>query len=199
MTLNINKSSCITFHRTKSPIYFNYTLDGALLSRSNIVRDLGIVLSEDLTPHEHINNICARAAKALGFITRSSRDFHDPTVLGTLYCTLVRPLLEYSCVMWSPHQVTLVRQIQSIQDKFIRLFGCRLGFAYRDVPLRLIEEKLGLCSLETRRSIQGVMFLHKLITGGIVCPEILRGVFLSLSNGYEILRTIRQTSRWFEL
>ncbi|KAG8318715.1 hypothetical protein J6590_107342, partial [Homalodisca vitripennis] len=54
-----------------------------------------------------------------------------------------RPLLEYSCVMWSPHQVTLVRQIQSIQDKFIRLFGCRLGFAYRDVPLRLIEEELG--------------------------------------------------------
>ncbi|KAG8329480.1 hypothetical protein J6590_084913 [Homalodisca vitripennis] len=45
--------------------------------------------------------------------------------------------------MWSPHQVTLVRQIQSIQDKFIRLFGCRLGLAYRDVPLRLIEEELG--------------------------------------------------------
>lgn len=183
MMLNVNKCSCITFHRTRSPICFSYKLDDAPLPRSNIVRDLGIVLSDDLTPHEHVNSICARAARVLGFITRFSRDFHDPTVLRTLYCTLVRPLLEYNCVMWSPHQVTLVRQIQSIQDKFIRLLGCRLGFAYRDVPLRLVEEQTGLCSLETRRSIQGVMFLHKLITGGISCPEILRGVFFRCPVG----------------
>ena len=35
-------------------------------------------------------------------------DFKDSTTVRMLYCSLVRPLLEYSCETWNPHILTLI-------------------------------------------------------------------------------------------
>ncbi|KAG8268705.1 hypothetical protein J6590_082070 [Homalodisca vitripennis] len=103
-----------------------------------------------------------------------------------------------SCISRSPlkespwTRCTRLERVQELQNPHLRdsphmrqniHFSMNNGSHNGDVPLRLIEEELGLCSLETRRSIQGVMFLHKHITGGIVCPEILGGVFFRCPMG----------------
>ncbi|XP_054272495.1 uncharacterized protein LOC128992781 [Macrosteles quadrilineatus] len=173
MSLNVKKCNCITFHRIKSAIIFDYKLDNIPLTRCESIRDLGVMLAQDLRPNLHIQNVCAKASRSLGLLARSSRDFDDLNSLRTLYCTLVRPLLEYNSVVWSPHQITLVRELQTIQDRFLRLLGCRMGFAFREVPIRDLEPLFNLQSLEVRRDVSGVVFLHKLVNGFVDCPELL--------------------------
>ena len=45
----------------------------------------------------YIDSITAMANRVLGLVKRTCKDFKDITTLRTLYCSLVRPLLEYSC------------------------------------------------------------------------------------------------------
>ena len=47
--------------------------------------------------NSHADSITARANRVLGLVKRTCKDFRDITTLRTLYCSLVRPLLEYSC------------------------------------------------------------------------------------------------------
>ena len=41
----------------------------------------------------------------------------DITTLRTLYCSLVRPLLEYSCETWNPHTQCNINRIEVIQRR----------------------------------------------------------------------------------
>lgn len=64
-----------------------------------------------------------------------------------LYKTLVRPVLEYGSVLWSPYQVGHQNMLNRIQTRFVRLLGSKLGFAYLETPVGVIEEQFGLQSL----------------------------------------------------
>ena len=66
-------------------------------------KDLGLLTSSNLSWNSHIDSITARANKVLGLVKRTCKDFKDITTLRTLYCSIDRPLLEYSCETWNPH------------------------------------------------------------------------------------------------
>ena len=63
----------------------------------------------------------------LGFIKRICRDFDDPLVLKTLYCTFVRSTLEYASSIWNPQYAIHINRIESVQKKFV-------NFALRRLP-----------------------------------------------------------------
>ncbi|KAF0761549.1 Uncharacterized protein FWK35_00035279 [Aphis craccivora] len=48
-------------------------------------------------------SICCRAFKTLGFVIQTSKNFKLTTSLKTLYCSLLRFLLEYASVLWDPY------------------------------------------------------------------------------------------------
>lgn len=58
----------------------------------------------------------------LGFIGRSSRGFISPQIL-VLYKTLVRPILKYCLVIWSPYELGHIEQLNRLQTRFVRLLG----------------------------------------------------------------------------
>ncbi|KAG8271250.1 hypothetical protein J6590_067686 [Homalodisca vitripennis] len=64
----------LSFSRSSTPIIFPYTLEDQPLSRSLMIKDLGVMLSPNLNPQEHINCICKRANSALYFVIRNSRN-----------------------------------------------------------------------------------------------------------------------------
>jgi len=69
-------------------------------------------------------------------------------MLKRAYCVYVRPLLEFSSQVWSPHYKYLIDKIESIQRYFTkRLFGFRKLSYYE----RLIS--LDLDTLERRHLI----------------------------------------------
>lgn len=173
MDLNIKKSCVVTFHRIKHPRIEDYSINATPLPRTDTVKDLGVTFTSDLNPSEHINNICVHANKILGFLVRSTKDMNNINTLKTLYTALVRPGLEYASVVWSPYQKYLVDKIERIQRRLLRIVGCKLGLGYYSSPTDQLQELLHLQSLASRRCHIDTLFLKRVVSGVMDCPELL--------------------------
>jgi hypothetical protein len=113
LSLNLSKCNIFTFYRSKSPIYYPYCIrEINILRESNYISDLGFRFSNNLDMKLHIENICCKTFKILGFVTRLAKDFKLGTSLKILFCALVRPILEYGCVIWNPYTATDFSQIE---------------------------------------------------------------------------------------
>ncbi|KAG8255758.1 hypothetical protein J6590_085679 [Homalodisca vitripennis] len=107
----------------------------------------------------HVQDICARANRLLGFILRSTRG------------------------LTSQKSLVLCPDLQKIQDKFVRVVGVRQSMNYREVPVNLISKELELSPLVVRRKLQDALFLFKLINDVIKCPELLQKINFRVSSG----------------
>jgi|UniRef100_A0A2S2QSV5 hypothetical protein len=100
LTLNIPKCSVMTFCRINNAINYTYSVNNTpLIICDNSVKDLGFTLTRNLCPNMYNQIICCKALKLLGFINHVSTDFHLLTSLKTLFCSLVRPILEYGTIL----------------------------------------------------------------------------------------------------
>lgn len=136
LKLNASKSQSITFSRRRSTVIYDYKLDGVTLSRVAQVKDLGVYLDSKLTFSHHYNRLIARCNIVLGLVKRFSREFDDLRVTKTLYCSLVRSVLEYAAPVWCPYQKIHMSRLESIQKKFLMfaLGRQRLPDSYALVP-----------------------------------------------------------------
>ncbi|XP_055542947.1 uncharacterized protein LOC129728527 [Wyeomyia smithii] len=105
MSLDVSKCSVISFSRRSSNINFNYALAGVQLKRESTVKDLGILLDTKLNFKDHVAYIVSKASSQLGFLFRFAKKFKNIYCLETLYCAIVRPLLECASVLFE-HQHT---------------------------------------------------------------------------------------------
>ena len=175
LTISISKCVVMTYHRSQCPILFDYKVNDIALHRVNQVSDLGVILDPKLSFDLHRSSIVTKANRQLGFISKLSRDFTEPYCLKSLYCALVRPILENAAVVWSPYQVSWTLRIERVQKRFIRL-------ALRNLPWNDPENLppyadrcrlLDLDTLERQRNIQKATFVAKLVTAELDAPWLL--------------------------
>lgn len=170
--LNASKCSVITFSRSRNLQHFIYDVNAENLTRSSQVKDLGIFFDNELNFRYHLNIVIGKAFKQLGFILRHSKDF-SPNIFKLLYCTYVRPHLEYGSIVWSPHYQTHIHLVERVQEKFLKAYAFKMGEDVSD--LDYIERcRLGdLHTLEARRQCQELLFLYKLSNGLVSAPNLL--------------------------
>lgn len=183
MLLNADKCLCITYHRSLHPYSFNYALHNTPLKRVTEMKDLGVLFTSSLSWDLQVQASCNRAARNLGLIHRMSKVLTNISTLKVLYHSLVRPHLEYCSVVWSPHQAYLITDLERIQRRFLRLVGLRLGFRWSDAPTNDLASLLNLPSLEARRIMGDILFLHNLLNNGVDCPGLLARVSLRVPCG----------------
>ena len=191
LVVNVAKCNVITFHRKQNPLVFDYNINGVILSRVDTVRDLGVELDTKITFGVHYSTIIAKANRQLGFIFKIGKDFKDPHCMKALYCSLVRPILEYASLVWFPHTVSWSLRIERVQKRFIRL--ALRNLPWRD-PLNLPPYPdrcllLGLDTLQRRRRIQQALLIAKLINGEIDAPELLAQICFRIPS-----RALRNTN-----
>ena len=114
MKINTKKCKIMRITRKKSPLVRDYYINDQSLESVHIYKDLGLLTSSNLSWNSHIDSITAKAIKVLGLVKRTCMDFKDITTLRTLCCSLVRPLLEYSCETWNPHIQRNINRIEAI-------------------------------------------------------------------------------------
>ena len=175
LIVSIAKCQVMTFHRTAKPVQFDYMIDGHVLKRVDHVNDLGVLLDAKLNFNLNRSSIISKATRQLGFISKIGREFKDPYCLKALYCSLVRPLLENACLIWSPYQLAWTLRIERVQKRFIRL--ALKNLPWRD-PANLppYSERCRLINLDTlerRRKIQQAVFVAKVLNGEVDSPRIL--------------------------
>lgn len=105
----------------------------------------------------------------LGFILRSCTDLSVYS-LRLLYCSLVRSHIEYASIVWFPLYNIHKTQLDSVQRKFIKYCAYRLNMNDR---LDEVSSVLNIHPLATRRRVNDLCFIHKLINGKIDCPYLL--------------------------
>ena len=129
-----------------------------LIEEKQTVKDLGVTLSSDGTFKVHINNIIESARNMSSWILRTFRT-RDPTTMLTLFKSLVRPILEYSSVLWAPIAKGDIQRLEEIQQSFLRrIRGISSNYSQ---ALKQIK----LYSLERRRERYIVIQIWKIIEG----------------------------------
>ncbi|XP_029346800.1 uncharacterized protein LOC115034324 [Acyrthosiphon pisum] len=101
-------------------IRFNYLVSGSsLVPLDKSVNDLGFVFDPKLDPSLHIEQIFCKALKTLGFVKQVAAKFKLVSPLKALYCSLVRPILEYGSVIWDPQTACNSVMLEKVQRKFL--------------------------------------------------------------------------------
>ena len=74
------------------------------IERKEEVRDLGVMLSDDLKFSSHIGRVVRNARRKLGWVLRTFHTRRKDHMM-VLYKSLVLPHLEYCCQLWSPRKI----------------------------------------------------------------------------------------------
>lgn len=142
------------------------------------IRDLGVTVDSKLRFNEHVSLTTAKAFAALGFVRRTTNYFKDVYALKSLYCSLVRSILEYAVCVWSPHHTTQIVRLERVQRSFIRYALRQLPWSD---PVNLPEypARCRLIDIETlasRRNNLQRLFVFDLLKGNLDCSSLLDNV-----------------------
>ena len=136
LKFNLNKSVHLSF---KAKVVTSYTMFDSPIPHSDFHKDLGIILSDDLSWNKHYSLITARAYKVLGLIRRTFGSGHHVTTMIKLYTSLVRSQLLYCTPLWRPHLLKDINNIERIQRRATKYILNDYESSYRT---RLLNLKL---------------------------------------------------------
>ncbi len=157
LNLNTTKSEHLTLREKKS---VNLHINNQVIPKVLTVRDLGVVISNNLSWTPYVNKIRAKANSLSHTILRLFST-SNCWMRIKLFLTYVRPLLEYNTTTWSPHLHSDIIKVESVQRTFTRRLCQRCNIKFSSYKDRL--EKLNLESLEVRRIKQDLVFLYKIL------------------------------------
>lgn len=133
----------ITHNRDKSSP--SYTM-GSAIKPVKCVKDLGVLISSDLSWSAQVNAVVKKANKMLGIVYRALGRTNQEA-FSTLYKALVRPILEYAAPA-CPYLVEDILALEKVQRRASRLaLGQRRGEMEYDERLRILNRP----TLEKRR------------------------------------------------
>ena len=145
-------------------ISFPYHIDNVALPVVDFVTDLGVTYDNKLKFQPHIDRIVSKAALRAKLILKCFQS-RDPGLLSRAFCTFVRPILEYGCVIWSPLFKRDISKIESVQRQFTKRLK---GFYSLSYTSRL--DRLGLDSLYCRRIKSDLIMCYKILNN-LVCID----------------------------
>ncbi len=127
---------------------FNYTVAGHVLETLSSMNDLGVTISDNLKPSNHISKITGKYASRVGLLFRG---FHnrDPQFLTGMYKTYVRPIMEYCSPVWSPWLVGDRQRVERVQRRFTKRIQNIRDLSYQERLARLNLEPLSVRKLQT--------------------------------------------------
>jgi len=109
------------------------------------LRLLGVLFDSQLSFKSHIRQLSVRGAQRLGFLKKAAKVM-DSRCRTIAYKGFVRPVLEYSMLVWMGAAPSILDRLSVIQRRALRTIG---EGAYLD-------------SLEIRRLVGALSFLYKL-------------------------------------
>ena len=157
MQFNITK--CKVMHIGARNPQYEYSMNRVVLATTKEEKDLGVIMTDRLSPSVQ----CAKAAKtANAVLGQISRAFHyrDKQIFTGLYKQYVRPHLEYAVQAWSPWLEKDKEVLEAVQRRAARTVT---GLRARDYEERLQE--LGWTTLTERRQTVDMTLVNGVLAG----------------------------------
>ena len=94
---------------------------------------LGVTLQSNLWWERHIDNICAKANRILGFLRRNLKV--ASTKIKLSYKAMVHPIIKYTSTVWEPHCSKHISSTENVQGRAARFVqnddvGLHVGLTY---------------------------------------------------------------------
>ena len=121
-------------------------LNGLQLEQVSRYKYLGVIINESLSWSEQVNCVSTRAKGILRYIYRQFYRFCCRSALLKLYSSLVLPILDYNSLVWDPHLLKEIRQLDSVQT-----FACRMATKNWSASDSELQSICHLPPLKTRR------------------------------------------------
>ena len=141
-----------------------FYFDGISIKQSKLVKDLGVLFSDNLSWMSHIRTLKSKAERTSYTILRTFKS-RDHCVYVSAFNTYVRPQIEYNTSVWSPFKKAEIVMIESIQRTFSKKVCQRLNLSFNNYLDRL--RILKITSLEYRRLEFDLILLFKILNGNI--------------------------------
>ena len=123
----------------------NIVMSGSPIERTENAKVLGVTISANLTWNIHVENIIAKASKRVYMLYQLKRAGIGQTDLLRIYVSVVRPVLEYACPVWSTSlPVYLSDNIEIVQKRALRSI-------YPGISYNAILQNIKLPTLAARR------------------------------------------------
>jgi len=138
-------------------------IEGKEIERVMEVKLLGVHISDDLRWESHVNALYNKVSSRLHFLKVLKRSGVDPNDLLYFYTAVIRPILEYACVVWN-HNLTVKQsdKIESLQKRALRIIH---GDKVFGMPYHSILFLSNIEPLHQRRAMAGKTFFES------VCQE----------------------------
>ncbi|MEM7163782.1 MAG: reverse transcriptase family protein, partial [Bacteroidota bacterium] len=157
MQLSLAIQKCFVLHLGFNNPKTTYSIHNMPLSSAETIRDLGIEVSSDLKFAAHITQITNKCIRLVHNVFRSFQ-YKEREFLIKIFCTFIRPILEYGSEVWNPYHIGEIKQLERVQRLFSRKI---IGLKELSYVQRL--ESLGLKSLEYRRLFKDLVMTYKII------------------------------------
>ncbi|KAL1445621.1 hypothetical protein MTO96_029133 [Rhipicephalus appendiculatus] len=122
LKLSPAKSSVMKFSSARLPAKPSYYLRGIPLPTQDSMKILGVTFTSTLDFSLQVASVVAKARRVLGFVSRVSKPC-GPATFALLYTSLVLPILEYGCAVWSPNQQHLIARIERVHEIGVTLYS----------------------------------------------------------------------------
>ena len=185
LTISIDKCNVLNVGKVNVPSLLN--IEGHLLPSVTACRDLGLLVSQNLSPSAHINEIVVKAHHRANIIHRcfTSRNIGR---LVRAYTVYVRPLIEHDSILWSPLLKQDIEKVERVQRCFTKRLPGFNDLSYED---RL--RRLDLSSLELRRLHTDLTWCYKILFNRVninsidffqLSPTVTKGHAYKLYKSY---------------
>uniref|UniRef100_A0A0K8RIE0 Putative rte ele1 orf1-h 1e-60-j 4 n=1 Tax=Ixodes ricinus TaxID=34613 RepID=A0A0K8RIE0_IXORI len=120
----------MSLSRKRSTLSYMYCMGNETISRTTIVKDLGVFVDDHLSFNSHRNSIVSQGLRMLGIMARLTRPFSTHHCLLRLFSTHLRSRLEFASVIWNSISSTASENIEHKQKRFVwivydRYFGLK--------------------------------------------------------------------------
>ena len=135
-------------------------------------KHLGVSLSKNGKWHDHIDNLLKSASSILAMMRKIKYSVNKKT-LSQLYTSFLRPILEYSSVVWDGCTQSEQDSLEKIQHEAARIVT---GLT-RSVSLSNLYKEINWLSLADRRKYHKLILTYKIKSG--ITPGYLNELFPS--------------------
>ena len=131
-------------------------------TRVTTTETLGVIVDENITWKNLVDNICSTVSKRIGILKRA-KTVTSSECLKRPYDALVLPHFDDCSLVWDNCTDSLKDHLQKLQNKAERVLT---GHRYYDASATITRNKLGWEDLQTRRNKKMLSLVDRIIDGG---------------------------------
>ena len=169
------KSMTINFLHYKSCVISPIVTGGSTVEQVSSFKLLGLFNSEDLTWNIHCDYVLKKSNKRLYILRQLFKCGLAKSEIVNVYCTSIRPIIEYASVVFSNLPTYLSKLIENIQKRALKTI-------WPDVTYTEALHNARLISVSERRSDACVHFVMGISEGNPLFPLVYNRVVKSTAQ-----------------